>query len=135
MASETVSEGAVTHGDPASSESAATSRQTVDSSARRHSSVAHRHSADMPAAEAAATEASPSESGSAAMEPASACTAPAVEGERAGRHYRRADRETSSERKNPTPHRSLSFWQSPPIVLNNAPAQPRLPRYSPPMTK
>jgi len=132
MASETLSEGAVTHGDPASCESAATSCQTVDSSTRRHSTVAHRHSADVRAAEAAATEASSTESSSAAMEPASA--AAAVKCERAGRrrHCRRANREGSSDPKNPTPYRSLSFLQSPPIVLNNAPAQPRLPRYSRP---
>jgi hypothetical protein len=116
MASETVPEAAVTHGDPAPSETAG-ARRPVGTAALRHSTVAHRHSAEMAASDAATAEASSAESASAAMESAStamesastATTAAAMECHRAGRHRRRADRKGSSERKNLSTHRSLSF--------------------------
>jgi len=92
--------------------------------AHRHSAVAHRHSAEMAASDAPTTEAS------AAMESASAATTTtaAMECQRTGGHRRRADRKGSGQRKNLTPHRSLSssFWQSPQSHLHNAPMERRL---------
>jgi hypothetical protein len=51
-----------------------------------------------------------------------------AERHRAGGHRRRADRKGSGQRKNLTPHRSLSssFWQSPQSHLHNAPMERRL---------
>jgi len=111
-----------------SSETARACRQSVATAALRHSAVAHRHSAEMAASDAATTEASSAESASATMESASTAATTAMECHRAGRHRRRADRKGSGERKNLTPHRSLSssFWQSPQSHLHNAPMERRL---------